>query len=432
MVHDPEAGFHLCAVVVDGRKVVSTVSLMDEQLTVNGVTLPAGQVELVATATEYEGRGLVRALMDWAHDLSAARGHLLQVMIGIPYFYRPFGYEYSVDIPRARALTRPAAEAAVTGELRSAILADVPALQALQDQAQSSFDVSVPHSAARRRWLLAHPSSDTYLLRRAGHPAGTARVRVDESGVLLAEAAAVDQQAAHSLLEQICCLHPGVPVSVVDRVGTIPSQAWAADLAAPDPRPSQYYARIADPAAVLDAMRPLLFQRLAGRQAPTGELVISTFGKHYRMAIGSDGLGPVRVGGPLQNPHSAGAAGVAPDQLPVLLFGPLGMTGSAARRPDVYPGPDEELFAALFPPLTADLLTFYLPYWTRAALPSGDQLPSERPPPLLAPAGKVAPRVTTVSWPSITHTTASPCRSVRSTTVRSAANWASALGLGWP
>ena len=57
-------------------------------------------------------RGLVRELMDWAHRLSAARGHVVQVMIGIPYFYRLFGYEYAIDIPPARVLAyhKPAGE----------------------------------------------------------------------------------------------------------------------------------------------------------------------------------------------------------------------------------------------------------------------------------------------------------------------------------
>lgn len=87
-VEDPAAGWSTCAVVVDGDRVVSTATLLDESVRVGTVVLPAGQVELVATDRAYEGRGLVRALMGWAHDLSAERGHLLQVMIGIPYFYR--------------------------------------------------------------------------------------------------------------------------------------------------------------------------------------------------------------------------------------------------------------------------------------------------------------------------------------------------------
>ncbi|HWS57313.1 MAG TPA: GNAT family N-acetyltransferase, partial [Actinotalea sp.] len=109
VVEDPDLGWSACAVVVDGDRVVSTATLLDESLRVADVVLPAGQVELVATDVAYEGRGLVRALMQWAHERSDERGHLLQVMIGIPYFYRLFGYEYAVDIPRARPLlARPA------------------------------------------------------------------------------------------------------------------------------------------------------------------------------------------------------------------------------------------------------------------------------------------------------------------------------------
>lgn len=57
-----------------------------------------------------------------------------------------------------------------------------------------------------------------------------------------------------------------------------------------------------------------------------------------------------------------GGAGVAPDYLPALLFGPHGIDGLSRIRPDVYSGSDGELFRALFPPLTADVLSYYLPY----------------------------------------------------------------------
>src|SRR6187397_3428694 len=80
VVQDPDAGHGACAVVVDGDRVVSTALLLDERVRVGhgagAVTLPAGQVDLVATDTAYEGRGLVRALMGWAHRRSAERGHL--------------------------------------------------------------------------------------------------------------------------------------------------------------------------------------------------------------------------------------------------------------------------------------------------------------------------------------------------------------------
>ncbi|HYN68368.1 MAG TPA: GNAT family N-acetyltransferase, partial [Ornithinibacter sp.] len=95
---DPSAGPDGTAVVVDGDRVVATASLLDEHLELGGFGIPAGQVELVATAASHEGRGLARALMDWCHDRSAARGHLAQVMIGIPNFYRQFGYGYAIPM----------------------------------------------------------------------------------------------------------------------------------------------------------------------------------------------------------------------------------------------------------------------------------------------------------------------------------------------
>src|SRR5881392_2935738 len=70
VVSDPDLGWPACAVVVDGDRVVSTATLLNEELRLGGVPLPAGQVELVATHRDYEGRGLVRALMGWAHRRS--------------------------------------------------------------------------------------------------------------------------------------------------------------------------------------------------------------------------------------------------------------------------------------------------------------------------------------------------------------------------
>ena len=52
---------------------------------------------------------------------------------------------------------------------------------------------------------------------------------------------------------------------------------------------------------------------------------------------------------------------MAPDQLAAVVFG-AGLIERSRVRPDVYPGPDRERFGVLFPPVTADLLTYYLPY----------------------------------------------------------------------
>lgn len=363
VVEDPEAGWRTCAVVVDGDRVVSTATLLDETVRVGEVVLPAGQVELVATDEEYEGRGLVRALMGWAHDLSAQRGHLLQVMIGIPYFYRLFGYEYAIDIPPARTLTSPPGPG---GPVRRATPADLPALADLQAQAQAGFDVAMPHPASRRRWLLEHDTSTTWVLERDGAVVGTARTGEPGDDVLVAEAAAADDDAADRLLAGLVAELPGSTLQVVHRAGTVTGDRWDQRLGARSDLAEQYYVRLERPELVLGALRPVLAARLASAATASGThrdaVVVSTFGRHYRMPVVDGGLGPVEVGGRMQSPGAVGGAGVAPDQLGALLLGPLGMAGLSRRRPDVYPGPDGALLEALFPPMTADLLTYYLPW----------------------------------------------------------------------
>ncbi len=372
---DPDAGWESCAVITDAGRVVSTATLLDERLRLGSVELPAGQVELVATARAYEGRGLVRALMAWAHARSAERGQVVQVMVGIPYFYRLFGYDYAIDIPQPRTVDRKRDRSGPQGSgrarLRPATLADVTALRALQEAAQATVDVAMPHSRARTRWLVQHESSTTWVLDRGDSVVACARVQGDPDGeVLAAEVAASDENAASDLLSGLLSLAGTRPLRVVDRPGTMPNSSWAAQLrAADEEQANQYYVRIPDPAILLDQLRPVLGERLTRVATPdlaaTGgvpAVVLSTFGRHYRLPIGQDGLGAVITGGPLQAPGAIGGAGVAPDALGALLFGQRGIAGLARQRPDVYPGPNRALFEALFPPQTADLLTYYLPY----------------------------------------------------------------------
>jgi predicted N-acetyltransferase YhbS len=357
IVDDPDSGLESCAVVVDGDRVVSTATLLDETLVLSGRPIPAGQVELVATDREYEGRGLVRALMGWAHERSDQRGHLAQIMIGIPYFYRQFGYQYAIAMPHSRGVhTVPPMPAEYC--VRPAGEADMPAMARLQDAAQRGYDLWMPHSAACWRWLLARTGSSQLVVERAGRAVGTGRITPPDEGVVLGEVAAGEPPAEEALLAYAAGLSGTGDLSVRERGG-----ALAAYLA---PRPSaanMYYARVPDVAALLDHLRPVLSGRLteAGLAADTGEIVLSFFRHHVRLDYRDGLVTGVRTGGPMQAPGAAGGAGLAPDLVAALLFGPHGITGLAERHPDVYPGPNEAVMRALFPPVRADLLTLYLP-----------------------------------------------------------------------
>ena len=165
--------------VVDGDRVVSTATLLDETVRVGDVVLPAGQVELVATHTGYEGRGLVRALMGWAHDRSRDRGHLLQVMIGIPYFYRLFGYEYAIDIPPGSTSARVAQHRRRRAEAGRSSAGDrpgdLPSLVALQDAAQARYDVSDAAPGGRLALVARARGEHDRVLERDGVVVASAR-----------------------------------------------------------------------------------------------------------------------------------------------------------------------------------------------------------------------------------------------------------------
>ncbi len=361
MMDDPDAGPSSCGVVVDGDRVVSTATLMDETLFLDGVAIPAGQVDLVATDRGYEGRGLVRALMDWAHRRSAGRGHLAQVMMGIPYFYRTFGYAYAMPLPQARALSAVPPPEDDAHTVRVATVDDIPSMAALQDAEQAYADLRMPHSPACWRWLVARRGSQHWIVERAGAPVAVGRTTPPEERVELAEVAAVDKPAAYALLHHAARLGGG-ELSVTGRPGTTAGDALEPLLAAPPEQAARYYARVADPAALLERLRPVLSARLAASELADaeGEAVVSFFRSHVRFRYARGEVGPVRTGGRMQAPGASGGAGVAPDLVAPLLFGPDGIAGLSRLHPDVYPGPHAALMRVLFPPVRSDLLTYYL------------------------------------------------------------------------
>lgn len=94
-------------VVVDEKndnRVVSSLCLISQTWRYEDVDFPVGRPELVATHSDYRRRGLVREQMDVIHALSASRGERLNAITGIPWYYRQFGYEMTVNLHGRRKL----------------------------------------------------------------------------------------------------------------------------------------------------------------------------------------------------------------------------------------------------------------------------------------------------------------------------------------
>ena len=83
-------------------RIVSSMNLIPQTWTYEGIEFGVGRPELVGTDPEFRNRGLVRLQFEEIHKWSEARGHRLQGITGIPFYYRQYGYEMALDLAGRR------------------------------------------------------------------------------------------------------------------------------------------------------------------------------------------------------------------------------------------------------------------------------------------------------------------------------------------
>ena len=103
------------------KTIVSSLCLISHTWHYDGIPFPVGRPELVATDPEYRRRGLIRKQFEAIHARSADKGELMQVITGLDWFYRQFGYEMGVKLWGSRcvnAMHVPILEEGMTEEYR--------------------------------------------------------------------------------------------------------------------------------------------------------------------------------------------------------------------------------------------------------------------------------------------------------------------------
>jgi hypothetical protein len=100
----PTFGVDDCTIVEEAAtgRIVSSMNLISQTWTYDGIPFGVGRPELVGTQPEFRKRGLVRRQFDVIHAMSAERGELLQAITGIPFYYRQFGYEMTMGLGGGR------------------------------------------------------------------------------------------------------------------------------------------------------------------------------------------------------------------------------------------------------------------------------------------------------------------------------------------
>ncbi len=354
-----EVGPGCFTVAVEGERVVSSLCVLPTRLRVGGVDIPVGQPEFVATAASHGHGGLVRAQMGVVHGWSAERGDLTQIIAGIPYFYRRFGYEYAIAFPRVRLVLPGVSLSMPDGwSVRRAEVGDVPEIMRLHALAQDSFSLAAIRTDEWWRWSLGvGEPSHVCVAEYDGAVRGTAGLGDGPPGlddtVTMVRTVAYDRLGAlRAFLAEAATT--GKPVAVEERG---PFTAPVDQISHRHPHHYAMYVRVADPVALLNHLRPVLSARLAAspRGDDTGQLLLSSYSSSLVIHYDRGEVTAVEAGPPEQTPVAQGGAGVPPDLIATLIYGRYGALGLAERHDDVRLGRVADLMETLFPRLDADI-----------------------------------------------------------------------------
>lgn len=144
-------------VVHESGKIISSVMLISQTWSYEGLPFDVGRPELVATLPDYRRRGLIRQQMEMIHAKSAARGEMVQAITGIPWYYRQFGYEMTMNLGGSRRFIWNLGDnhKMVDPEpyqLRPATVANIPLL----DQMYATFCAASPIACLRHERIWQH------------------------------------------------------------------------------------------------------------------------------------------------------------------------------------------------------------------------------------------------------------------------------------
>jgi hypothetical protein len=371
------------AVVEDtaSGRIVSGTCLISYEIELEGVRLPFGRPEVVFTHPDYRDRGLVRAAFALVHARSEARGHLVQGITGIPYYYRLFGYEYAADLGGEANVFFSTIPSLKEGEpekfqLRTAVDADLGAVKRLYDLDRSRYALTAPMDERYLRWVasgqdpLAAEGWKTRLIvddggSVVGYVFTSPRRESDEFTVLalgtrqgtgLADVLPSVLRALRSVAGEAVPNRDGLPEPSRLRLHLWPDHPvyglLKEEQVARRSRPYAWYLRVPDVRALVETMGPVLERRLAAS-------VVAGFTGELRLTFSPGGLrllfeaGRLAVIDAWREDHAWGPraqAGIPSLVFLKLLFGYRSLAELRDAFPDVVAGDEARpVLEALFP-----------------------------------------------------------------------------------
>lgn len=359
-----------------GNKIVSSMCLIPQRWAYAGIPFGVGRPEVVGTDPDHRRRGLVRAQFDVLHAKSAAMGHRVQGITGIPWYYRQFEYEYALELDGGRIACF--ADVPTLGEaeteshrLRPLGEADLAWAMPLYDREASRSLVACLRSEQEWRFILhgAWPGSwnpNRYRVIEAsdGQAVGYLATSADMDGKLFRvfELAVIEGQALRaampSVLRGLKSLGEAEAAGRKKEVSAIyfnlgtehPLYPAIPELLAKTRKPYGWYIRVADLPGFIRHIAPVLEARLARSPMTghTGELKVNEYTGGFRIAFEKGRIASVE---PWQAPKQFDEDAAFPPRafLP-LLFGYRALADLRTAFPDCWANADATvLLNSLFP-----------------------------------------------------------------------------------
>ena len=344
----------------------------------DGVVLRGSQIENVTTDERFRRRGLVRSLFDTHHRRAAEDGELLQVIGGIPYFYRKLGYGYGFDVPPTISISAPSRahdrhrpDLGAGGPTRRPRLDDRPGGH---PTAGGAHRRAQPHRRSRHGSPGPPPptawrGSRSWWPRPGGGPRGWLRTVAwaEESQLFLLPGEAPDIDVARQLLAHAMDLGQrladqiGRPLEVLasDSPGTPWSRAGAGRRPSPAPSPaattSGYPTRSGCSRALRTGARPGASRRRAW-PGITGSCCCRSTTAASSWHGRTDASPAIEAAAADPDPFDTGASGWHPTGSPPWCSGRWGASGLAARTDDTLLGDHATVMDVLFPARPNDVV----------------------------------------------------------------------------
>jgi hypothetical protein len=154
------------------KTIIAATSLLENPVRYGDISFMMGRPEIVATMVDYRNRGAIRAIFELIHARSESRGHLMQGITGIPYYYRLFGYEYAIElenfhrIPFGFIPTLKKDEAELF-TLQPAEESDIPLICTLYERETKDMPIAVVMDENYLRWAFLESNKDAGNIQQA-------------------------------------------------------------------------------------------------------------------------------------------------------------------------------------------------------------------------------------------------------------------------